>query len=124
MTPWLRELQGHLASSIDGSSRIKYLHKCVGSVAHVLTCSFAHDGSIAALLGVLQIHKPVWPGLASEVVFELWKTGEKHFVRVLFSGQPLVTSTPLGVLDMIAIEQFNAYLDSVLVRDIVGTCNP
>jgi hypothetical protein len=27
MTPWFRELQAHLRSSIDGSSEVKYYHK-------------------------------------------------------------------------------------------------
>lgn len=90
--------------------------------------SFAHDGSMAALLGVLQIDKPIWPGLASEVVFELWnkkdEQGEKeYYIRVLFSGKPLVTSTSLGILDMVKLKDFTDYLDSVLPDDIAGLCN-
>lgn len=61
--------------------------------------------------------------MASEIVFELWQKDRDTFVRVLFSGQPLVTSTPLGVLDMLRYERFNEYLDSVLPRDIVDLCN-
>lgn len=89
--------------------------------------SFAHDGSLAALLGVLQIDKPLWPGLATEVVFELWSKDEEkgrgYYIRVLFSGKPLVTSTPLGVLDMVKLQDFNDYLDSVIPDDMVGLCN-
>ena len=29
--------------------------------------SFAHDGSMAPLLGLLQIDQPVWPGMGTEV---------------------------------------------------------
>lgn len=83
--------------------------------------SFAHDGSMAALLGVLQIRKPIWPGLAAEVVFELWRKGPEHFVRVLLSGQVLETSIP-GTLDMIPVAEFHEYLDSVLLHDVVAAC--
>lgn len=61
--------------------------------------------------------------MGSEIVFELWRKAGKHFVRVLFSGQPLKTSTPLGTLDLIPLEKFDAYLDSVIPRDMVAACN-
>ncbi|CAD6575329.1 MAG: TOR complex subunit lst8, partial [Tremellales sp. Tagirdzhanova-0007] len=96
MGPWMKELQGHIQDNIAGSSPIKYYH------------NFAHDGSIAPLLGLLQIDHPVWPGMGSEVVFELWKKSTTYYIRVLWSGQPLKTSTPLGTLDMIELNDFNA----------------
>lgn len=89
----------------------------------MLTPSFAHDGSIGALLGVLQTRQPIWPGMASEVVFELWTKQAQDYVQVLFSGQPLATSTPLGTLDMIPLVDWNAYLKGVLLKDIVEICN-
>lgn len=53
----------------------------------------------------------VWPGMGAEIIFELYKkkkaTGQ-WFLRVLWGGQPLQTSTPLGALDMIKIEDFFA----------------
>jgi acid phosphatase len=61
--------------------------------------------------------------MASEVVFELWRNQAKPYVRVLFSGKPLETSTPLGRLDMIELNDWNAYIGSVLIEDIVKTCN-
>jgi hypothetical protein len=93
--------------------------------------SFAHDGSIAPLLGLLQIDNPVWPGMGSEVVFELWQSGSgdtsgdegKYFIRVLWGGQPLKTSTPMGILDMIPIEVFDGYIDGMMPEDCVGVCN-
>jgi len=68
----------------------------------------AHDGSISPLLGLLQIDVMVWPGMGSEVVFELYKNAcdQQYYIRVLWSGQPMKTSTPLGTLDMIKIEDF------------------
>jgi len=62
------------------------------------------------------------PGMASEIVFELWQKGKDHYIRVLFSEQPLGTSTRLGVLDMIKFEDFEEYLETVLARDIVKAC--
>jgi hypothetical protein len=88
----------------------------------VADISFAHDGSTAAVLGILQADYPIWPGMASEIVFELWQKGQDSYIRVLFSGQPLVTSTPLGVLDMIKYEEFVGYLETVLPKDSVKAC--
>ena len=70
----------------------------------------AHDGSVSPLLGLLQIDVMVWPGMGSEVVFELYKNtcNQQYYIRVLWSGQPMKTSTPLGTLDMVKIEDFFA----------------
>jgi acid phosphatase len=57
-----------------------------------------------------------------QVVFELWKKGGQFFVRVMWSGQPLKTSTPLGTLDMVSLTDFNAYLDATLAADPVALC--
>ena len=46
--------------------------------------------------------------MGSEVVFELWSNKGKDFLRVLFSGQPMITSSPLGTLDMVPVEEFLA----------------
>lgn len=144
--------------------------------------SFAHDGSITAILGVLQFANPVWPGMGSELVFELWQkrrsggvrrtfphlTGEAEsgtgpsngdssgqggprpqetdnasegqsgrqtgvgrddaagsgdiYVRVLWGGQPLVTSTPLGTLGMVALPALLGYLADTIPADLVSAC--
>jgi hypothetical protein len=47
--PWMLEVKDHIESRIAGSS-VKYRH------------NIAHDGSMAALLGFLQIDQMVWPG--------------------------------------------------------------
>lgn len=47
--PWMVEVKDHIESRIAGSS-VKYRH------------NIAHDGSMAALLGFLQIDQMVWPG--------------------------------------------------------------
>lgn len=50
--------------------------------------------------------------LRGQVVFELYeKTKQRdsgYFVRVLWGGQPMQTSTPLGVLDMVPVNNFFA----------------
>jgi acid phosphatase len=90
---------------------------------------------MAALLGFFQIAEMVWPGMGSEVrvlssssppdptcnrqvVFELYSSSNSsqsdnesnddstYFVRVLWGGQPLVTTTPLGTLDQVPIQDF------------------
>ena len=70
----------------------------------------------------------VWPGMGSEViyrtlhfpfltsslhsqiVFELYaKQNQSHYyIRVLWGGQPMKTSTPMGVLDMVPLDRFFA----------------
>ncbi|KAL0578188.1 hypothetical protein V5O48_003819 [Marasmius crinis-equi] len=90
---WFGELEARLQAQMDGSSKVKYYH------------NIGHDGSMASLLGFLQVDKMVWPGMGSEVAFELYKKQDgKYFVRVLWGGQPMNTSTPMGTLDMIPVE--------------------
>ncbi|OXB34136.1 acid phosphatase [Cryptococcus neoformans] len=118
MGAWFIELQDHINGKIDGSNNVKYFH------------NFAHDGSISPVLGVLQIDKPMWPGMGTEVVFELWKkkktssspSSSPYFIRVLLSGQPLETSTPLGTLDMVPWDEFERYLNETIPEDLVGMC--
>ncbi|KAL1669871.1 histidine phosphatase superfamily [Schizophyllum commune] len=50
----------------------------------------------------------------STIVFELYEKSGEHFIRVLFGGQPLETSTPLGTLHLIPVEMFIDYIDSML----------
>ncbi|KAF8347557.1 phosphoglycerate mutase-like protein, partial [Amanita rubescens] len=99
---WVRELQSRLENKMNGSSELVYVH------------NIAHDGSIAPLLGMLQIAEMVWPGMGSEVVFELYSSAGQYYIRVLWSGQPIVTSLPLGKLDMIPINDFFNYINQIL----------
>ncbi|KDR79193.1 hypothetical protein GALMADRAFT_243093 [Galerina marginata CBS 339.88] len=102
---WVSELKAHLQAKVDGTSKVKYFH------------NVAHDGSMSPLLGFLQVDQMVWPGMGSEIVFELYTAGTKiksNFIRVLWGGQPMKTSTPLGVLDMIPLSDFFSYIDSMV----------
>ncbi|KAJ3886161.1 histidine phosphatase [Lentinula edodes] len=114
---WVLELVGHLKEQIEGTSDVKYFH------------NVAHDGSLSPLLGILQISEMVWPGMGSEIVFELYEKNSSYnsnsisnfFLRVLWGGQPMQTSLPFGtnsgrLLDMIPVEDFFDY-----VHNTIGT---
>lgn len=97
---WFAELAAHLRGAVAGGSDTLWFH------------NVAHDGSVSRVLSVLQADVMVWPGMGSEVVFELWRRkkgggeGESGFyVRVLFGGRVLRSSNPsLGTLDMVPVE--------------------
>ncbi|KAJ7702263.1 phosphoglycerate mutase-like protein [Mycena rosella] len=112
---WFLELRAHLAAAVAGQSKIKYFH------------NIAHDGSVSPVLGFLQISNMVWPGMGSEVVFELYESKKRnaHFLRVLWGGQPMVTSTPMGTLDMIPVDTFLEYIDSMIGSgaELFTACN-
>ncbi|KAK4049967.1 hypothetical protein OIV83_003791 [Microbotryomycetes sp. JL201] len=112
---WVMELRSHLDKKMSGDQML-YRH------------NVAHDGSMSALLGLLQIDEMVWPGMGAEIVFELYQQnvakGKKGdwFLRVLWGGQPMKTATPLGTLAMVPISKFYAYLDQQLPKDLRATC--
>ena len=96
-----------------GSNDVIYFH------------NVAHDGSVSRLLSILQIDEMVWPGMGSEVVFELYKKGDKisdpkepgneHYIRVLFSGRVLKSSNPrLGAIDLIPVTTLLEYFDELV----------
>ncbi|KAL4730835.1 hypothetical protein ACLX1H_002877 [Fusarium chlamydosporum] len=113
---WIAELASHFRAVIDGKQDILYLH------------NFAHDGSVSRLLSILQIDVMVWPGMGSEVVFELYKKGgDEYFVRVLFSGKTLKSSHPdLGVMEMVPVKTLLEYFDGLTGKDaslVKGRCS-
>ncbi|ELR03874.1 hypothetical protein VC83_06065 [Pseudogymnoascus destructans] len=113
---WIAELAQNLRDAMHATdsastdnkktrSGMKYRH------------NVAHDGSVSRLLSILQIEKMVWPGMGSEVVFELYKSkkDQQYYVRVLWGGQVLKSSNPtLGVLDMLQAEVLVAYFDGLV----------
>ncbi|KAK2767089.1 hypothetical protein FQN53_006657 [Emmonsiellopsis sp. PD_33] len=82
--------------------------------------NIAHDGSMSRLLSVLQVEVMVWPGMGAEVVFELYRRRGGRgkgvwFVRVLFGGEVLVSSSPaLGRLDMVPVQRLLGYFDGLV----------
>ncbi|KAF9878492.1 hypothetical protein CkaCkLH20_03984 [Colletotrichum karsti] len=129
---WVAELATHLRAVVAGQSEVVYFH------------NVAHDGSVSRLLSILQLEKMVWPGMGSEVVFELYKKKEKSggeaaataapvaggesgwYVRVLWSGQVFKSSNPsLGLMDMIPVETLLAYFDGLVGENaslVKGKC--
>lgn len=73
---------------------------------------------MASLLGALQIEEMVWPGMGSEVVFELYSgvgsgSGRRWVVRVLWGGRVLRSSV-MGEIDMMPVEEFLEYLTGLV----------
>ncbi|KAK4125414.1 histidine acid phosphatase [Parathielavia appendiculata] len=107
---WIAELAAHLRGAMvpdgNGNGGVIYFH------------NIAHDGSVSRLLSVLQLDEMVWPGMGSEVVFELFRKregGGGYFVRVLFGGRVLTSSNPsLGVMDMLPVATMLAYFDGLV----------
>lgn len=131
---WIGELAAHLRGAVKGDSDVIYWH------------NVAHDGSLSRLLSILQVEQMVWPGMGSEIIFELWgkignfsspagkgardATGESetgNHVRVLFGGQTLRSSNPsLGLMDMLPVEALLAYFDGLVGENgglIKGKCD-
>lgn len=116
---WIAELAVHLRNAMgggDGNGGVIYWH------------NIAHDGSVSRLLSVLQVDEMVWPGMGSEVVFELFrkKGRAEYFLRVLFGGRVLRSSSPaLGVMDMVSVERVLVYFDGLVgkaAEKVKGRC--
>ncbi|KAH0561984.1 hypothetical protein GP486_003313 [Trichoglossum hirsutum] len=102
---WIAELTQNIRDMVDGKSRVLYRH------------NIAHDGSLARLLSILQVEVMVWPGMGSEVVFEVYSKKENGnwYIRVLWGGKVLRSSSPqLGVIDMVPLDQVLAYFDGLV----------
>ncbi|KAL7624749.1 hypothetical protein AAE478_006321 [Parahypoxylon ruwenzoriense] len=130
---WIAELSEHLRGAMSGKQELIYFH------------NIAHDGSLSRLLSVLQIDVMVWPGMGSEIVFELYKRNgnvtmvlgldnttssnacraqpkrvhqTEFFIRVLFGGKPLKSSNPsLGLLDMVPAKTLLGYFDGLVGKN-------
>lgn len=139
---WVAELAANLRAATEGKNDVVYTH------------NVAHDGSVSRLLSILQVDEMVWPGMGAEVVFELYQKGnrsesasqsvsagvspedgdshgteagsEAYYVRVLFNGQVLKSSSPaLGKLDMVPVETLLGYFDGLVGRNaglVKGLC--
>jgi 2-phosphoxylose phosphatase len=112
---WLAELATNIRVAVQGG-RLKYRH------------NVAHDGSLARLLGILQVDVMVWPGMGAEVVFEVYRrkhidgpgrgnenTSGHYAVRVLWEGTTLRSSSQtLGEMDMLNLDVFLGYIDALV----------
>lgn len=80
---------------------------------------------MAPLLGALQVSEMVWPGMGSEIVFELYSSSERSqggglgarekewVVRVLWGGR-VMHSSAMGKIDMIPVDEFLGYLTGLV----------
>lgn len=69
----------------------------------------------------------VWPGLGAELVFEIYKSGEGRFVRILWGGEVLKSEYPgLGRVDMLPLDRLLGYFDELVgvgAKKVPGLCN-
>jgi 2-phosphoxylose phosphatase len=107
---WIGELLDNLGKAVNGTSSIQYRH------------NVAHDSSMAPLLGNLGITFLRWPGLGSELSFELWESSGEYFMRVLYGGQPLQTTWG-GALSWIPYESFVSQMAPTFPSDIFTQCS-
>ncbi len=140
---WLLELKEHLNTARSGTNPVRSW----SSSPNYLPCSKSNRSNTFTTLGTTDRYQlssvsckwTIWCGLecafpppaaghgadssfrGSEVVFELYSKDSAYYIRVLWSGQPIVTSTPLGTLDMIAMDEWISCLCnfriSILVAD-------
>lgn len=101
----------HRFESVEaGTNTIKYEH------------DFLHDGDVGPLAGALGITALRWPGMGSNLAFELWKTeAGSIYARVLYSGQPI--ETVYGMLDWIALSRLTDILRPFVPSDVVALCS-
>jgi 2-phosphoxylose phosphatase len=82
------------------------------------------------LLSILQVDVMVWPGMGSEVVFEVYKRQlsskqTKRYVRVLWGGRVLRSSNPtLGLMNMLDVDVLLGYFDKLGVNNVATLCRP
>lgn len=138
---WMAELAAHLREAMAtgagaGAGGVLWRH------------NIAHDGSLSRLLSMLQLDRMVWPGMGSEVVFELWTSpppptihtpahtdtntdtdiddtdDNTHWsLRILWQGQPLQSSSPALRTDasgLLPATRFLEYVDALVGRDAAG----
>ncbi|KAJ8065814.1 hypothetical protein OCU04_006477 [Sclerotinia nivalis] len=94
-----------------------------GKYSHI----FVHDGDIGPIAGALGINALRWPGMGSNIAFEIWKIQnttakiDGHFARVLYSGQPM--KSVYGDMDWMPLETVLNILRRFMPVDIVELCN-
>ncbi|KAF7596674.1 hypothetical protein BBP40_000596 [Aspergillus hancockii] len=92
-----------------------------GSTELVYSHNFVHDGDIGPVLGALGIKALRWPGMASNIAFEVWETSDsKFYARVLYSGSAIETIH--GILDWIPLATLIDILNPFIPDDIVSMC--
>ncbi|WFD20573.1 hypothetical protein MCAP1_002820 [Malassezia caprae] len=106
---YIKDMLKQLQEVESGKSSLKYMHH------------FMHDGDIGPLAGSLGIRSLRWPGMASNIAIELWKT-DKHqtYVRALYSGHTLQSRH--GNMDWMPFHKFVHIWSQYVPRDFVAQC--
>ncbi|KAJ5158716.1 Histidine phosphatase superfamily clade-2 [Penicillium coprophilum] len=110
---FIGEIISRLQAVLDGNSSLDYSH------------IFIHDGDIGPILGSLGIEALRWPGMASNVAFEVWETGDKKhgksfYARVLYSGHPVRSIH--GLLDWVPLSKLIDIMRPYVPEDIISLC--
>lgn len=107
---FIGEILARFAAVQAGSNTVKYEH------------DFVHDGDIGPIAGALGITALRWPGMGSNLAFELWQVdGGDLYARVLYSGQSI--STIHGTLDWVPLSKLVGILEPYVPKDAVALCN-
>ncbi|KAF4216827.1 hypothetical protein CNMCM8980_007340 [Aspergillus fumigatiaffinis] len=107
---FIGEIARKLEAVAEGTSKLAYSH------------NFVHDGDISPILGALGITAMRWPGMGSNIAFEVWKTStSEYFARVLYSGHAIETIH--GRLDWIPLSKLLDILRPFIPEDIKSMCN-
>jgi hypothetical protein len=89
----------------SGTSSLLYRH------------NIAHDGSLSRLLGILQDSRMGWPGMGTEVVFEVWEDSDgKRHVRVLKNGEIMASDGRWERMCNIDLTDFLVYYRDMIRR--------
>ncbi|GKZ92219.1 hypothetical protein AnigIFM59636_004937 [Aspergillus niger] len=106
---FIGEIVRHLEAVQQGASELVYSH------------SFVHDGDLGPILGALGIKALRWPGMGSNIAFEVWQTSaDDLYARVLYSGHAI--ETIYGTLDWIPLSSLIRILQPYIPVDIVSMC--
>ena len=117
-TAYIQSLEGNFIDEIldkltavaNGTSELKWVH------------DFLHDNDVGPIVASLGITVLRWPGLGSNVAFELWQTDSNEwYVRVLYSGVPL--QTIYGALDWVPLQRIVDIMQPFVPTDIVALCS-
>ncbi len=87
-----------------------------------------HDGTMVRLYKTLALDGAFkWPALGSEIVFEVYKTTQGMYVRVLKDAKPIKTTAKdiadsQGYISWTPIEKLAAYLDARVPSDLYAKC--
>ncbi|RAL08898.1 histidine phosphatase family protein [Aspergillus homomorphus CBS 101889] len=106
---FIGEIVRHLEAVAENTSTLVYSH------------NFVHDGDLGPILGALGIKALRWPGMGSNIAFEIWKTSDsEHYARVLYSGRAIETIH--GTLDWVPLSSLVNILKPFVPDDIVSLC--